>query len=161
MPNCWQMPYRVWSRRWGETQSRQHHLPSCHHKSSVVNLLPSSCCSRGDQSSHKSHFHHSVQGLLAAEGEGDRGLDKYLTNNGKQRLYQRKQYKHSSIIQGRYWCTLMYVLLKFLSCLQFQYQTASIRMLLVRWCRMIFLHKYLGGLLKFFDISRGCNAPPR
>ena len=21
MPNCWQMPYRVWSRRWGKTQS--------------------------------------------------------------------------------------------------------------------------------------------
>ena len=28
----------------------------------------------------------------------------------------------------------MYVVLKFLSCVQFQYQTASIRKLLVRWC---------------------------
>ena len=36
---------------------------------------------------------------------------------------------------GLPWCR--YMVLKFLSCLQFQYQTASIRKLLVRWCRML------------------------
>ena len=40
----------------------------------------------------------------------------------------------SEYSEGRYWSTLMYVVLKFLSCLQFQYQTAGIRKLLVRWC---------------------------
>ena len=58
----------------------------------------------------------------------------------------------SEYSEGRYWSTLMYVVLKFLSCLQFQYQTAGIRKLLVRWCGLIFLHSYLGGVLKFFDI---------
>ena len=52
----------------------------------------------------------------------------------------------------------MYVVLKFLSCLQFQYQTAGIRKLLVRWCGLIFLHSYLGGVLKFFDIWLGLAA---
>ena len=42
----------------------------------------------------------------------------------------------SEYSEGRYWSTLMYVVLKFLSYLQFQYKTTSIRNLLVRWCRM-------------------------
>ena len=37
-------------------------------------------------------------------------------------------------------------------------QTASIRKLLMRWCKMIFLHSYLGGVLKFFDIWLGLAA---
>ena len=64
----------------------------------------------------------------------------------------------SEYSERRYWSTLMYVVLKFLSCLQFQYQTAGIRKLLVRWCGLIFLHSYLGGVLKFFDIWLGLAA---
>ena len=45
----------------------------------------------------------------------------------------------SEYSEGRYWSTLMYVVLKFLSCLQFQYQTAGIRKLLVRWCGLVAL----------------------
>ena len=64
----------------------------------------------------------------------------------------------SEYSERRYWSTLMYMVLKFLSCLQFQYQTAGIRKLLVRWCGLIFLHSYLGGVLKFFDIWLGLAA---
>ena len=40
----------------------------------------------------------------------------------------------SEYSEGQYWSTLMYVVLKFLSSLKFQYQTAGMRKLLVRWC---------------------------
>ena len=46
----------------------------------------------------------------------------------------------SEYSEGRYWSTLMIVVLKFLSCQQFQYQTAGIRKLLVRWCGLILRH---------------------
>ena len=52
----------------------------------------------------------------------------------------------SEYSEGWYWSTLTCVVLKFLSCLGFHYQTASITKLLVRWCRMSFLHSYPGGV---------------
>ena len=42
----------------------------------------------------------------------------------------------SEYSEGRYWSNLMYVVLKFLCCLQFQYQTVSIRKVLGQWCRI-------------------------